>query len=295
MYVAALGSTPVVAQATPLHTASTAAPPPDLSAFFPLGLGTMFDYEADTGAVLRRSISRDSLVGTVTYAVVEDTVWDRAGRRVGAERHLARFDPDAERVVVWDGSRERMSSDLSPCPLVVGESLDCVSGEGTELRHATETEGPLPLDPGLQARTRTYASEVGFGVLVLTEGVGPTLVAGLDRVYALRYARVGGRELGTPLRPLRPAPAAPLERRLRVWPNPAAGPVTVQYEGAEAGPATAEVFDALGRRVLVVPLPPSGDVRRVAVDLSGAVSPGAYTVRVRGGAGGGVVARFVKL
>ena len=289
--LATLGAAPAASQ--------DAAPPP--SAFFPLQPGNTFDYESDAGGSLRRTVLHDTLVGGRAYVVVADTVWDRGGRPARTARYVARYDADSARVAVWDGAGERTSPDLAPCPLTAEAVVACATGGAAARRHVTEGTVSLAVAPDLAVATRTYASEEGFGVLVLAEGIGPVLVADLRQVYTLRYARVGERELGEPVRavvarsvPAPPGPAAPLEPRLRVWPNPAVGPVTLRYEGADDGPATAEVFDALGRRVLTAPLPPTGDVRQVVLDLSGAVSPGAYTVRVRGGAGG-VVARFVKL
>ena len=287
---AAAQEPPHPAPATLPVTVAETFEPRDL---FPLQRGIILDYESDGGDVLRRTVERDTLVGATAYVVVADTVWGRAGT-VTASRYVARYDAVTARVVVWDGDEERPSSALLPCPLAAAEVVECLGDTSAERRHVTESVGELDLAPGREVLTRTYASEAGFGVLVLAEGVGPVLIADVNGVYTLRYARLGARTLGEPARPVRPlavAPAAPLARRLRVWPNPAAGPVTLRYEGAGSGPAVAEVFDALGRRVRVVPLR-GGDAREVTVDLG--LSPGAYVVRVRG-AGGGVVARFVRL
>ena len=283
-----------------LGLALLAAPPaaaqgaadPGAASFFPLEVGSVFDYASDTGDVLRRTVAYDTLVVGAAYAVVADTVWDRAGQRVRTARYAARFDAETSRVVVWDGAQDRPSAALAPCPTAAGPSVECETDLGPERRHVTEGGGALALAPGSSVRTRTYASEVGFGVLVLAEGIGPVLAADLRGVYTLCYARVGGVELGTPGRPALAERAAPPPVRLRVWPNPTAGRVTLRYEGAGSGPASADVFDALGRRVLTVPIPDGGDVRQLVLDVPAGLSRGVYTVRV-GGAGGASV-RFVR-
>ena len=297
---AARAARPLVFCLAFLATVSVAAqdgPPrpdgdPSPAAFFPLQLGSVFDYTDDTGHLLRRTVAYDTLVGPTRYAVVADTTWDRAGQPVGVARYAARFDPETSRVVVWDGDRERLSPALAPCPMTAGPEVVCAAADSTRRRLVTEGMGVLALAPGLSVRTRTYASEVGFDVLVLAEGFGPVLVADLHNVYSLRYARVGGRELGVPSRSVHTEASAPPPLRLRVWPNPTVGRVTLRYEGGAGDASTADVFDALGRRVLSVPLPAGGDVRQVVLDLPGALSRGVYTVRV-GGTGGATV-RFVR-
>ncbi|MDT0630546.1 T9SS type A sorting domain-containing protein [Rubrivirga litoralis] len=295
MSVAVLYAPSATAQDAPPRpeTARAAEASPNAEAFFPLLSGSVFDYASEGGAALRRSVTGDTLIGATSYASVVDSAWAAPTSPARVTRYLARYDAGSARVVVWDGSRERPSPQLAPCPLGGAGAVDCAAGGAGDRRQVTVGEGALAIAPGHEVSTRTYASEAGFGVLVLAEGLGPVVIAGPNGTYVLQYAHVGLSEVGTPLRSDRPAHGAPAGLRVRAWPNPAAGPVTLRVEGAAPGPATAEVFDALGRRVLVVPLPSSGAVREAVLDLD--LSPGAYVVRVQGGAGGGAAVRFVKL
>ena len=78
------------------------------------------------------------------------------------------------------------------------------------------------------------------------------------------------------------ADAAPRGGPLRLGapsPNPAAGRVRFALSGAGTAPRSADVFDALGRRVLSV-----SDVPATALDLDVTdLAPGVYTVRLRQG------------
>lgn len=288
-----LWALPVMSQETPGTSAvanQEGDAPADGEAFFPLVPGSVMDFEGGEAGTLRRSVVGDTIVAARRYVSVIDTMWAPSGDLVGAYHYIARYDADATRVVVWDGQTERLSSRLAPCPLTGGGAVVCASTESAELRDVTEGEGGLPFDPYHVVATRTFASELGFGVLVLAEGIGPVLIVDSERTYALQYARIGGEEVGTPLRPLLQNAQVAAPPRLRAWPNPSAGRITLHYEGAGSGPVTADVFDALGRRVLVIPFPAGGDTRDIVVDLAEMVSPGAYTVRVRGGAVTRVVA-----
>ncbi len=255
---------------------------------FPLSVGTVWDYEADRGATLRRTVARDTLVGGDPYVVVTDTVWGAGGEVEEALRAVVRFDEASGRVLEWDGTADRPAPAFVPCPLTLEAEVVCSGGE---VRRLSLAERPLPIADGEPVQTRTYAAEEGFGVFVLAERIGPVLIVDADRTLTLRHARVDGRHFGTPPRPV----PAVSDSGVRVWPNPVRGAPTLEYMAPGASPLVAEVFDALGRRVGRVPLPSGEGLHRVSLDEVDRLATGAYVVRVLGR--GGVVgsAPFVKL
>jgi CSLREA domain-containing protein len=77
----------------------------------------------------------------------------------------------------------------------------------------------------------------------------------------------------------------PLDLSVAVWPNPSAGRARVAFGVPEPGDVRVAVYDALGREVAVLAEGPHGAGRHTAVLDAGALAPGAYVVRVAGGAG----------
>lgn len=248
----------------------------DPAAPLPLAVGTVWDYEADAGRSLRRVVESDTLVGGTRYAVVVDTTWGAGGAVDAVGRSVIRLDAATGQALEWDGTADHPARSFLPCPLALEAEVVCAGGE---VRRLTVGERPLPIAGGARVRTRTYAAEEGFGVLVLAEGVGPVLVADADRTLTLRHARVGGRHYGTPPRPVPTAPGP----AVRVWPNPSRGATTLEFEAPNDGPFVAEVYDALGRRVRRVPLPTGAGPHRVRLGADGGLAAGTYVVRVVGG------------
>ena len=79
---------------------------------------------------------------------------------------------------------------------------------------------------------------------------------------------------------------------LDVWPNPAAGPASVQLSGAPAGDARIAVYDVLGREVAVLHDGPAGSDLVTRLD-TGTLLPGTYLVRAT--AGGVAVTRALSV
>lgn len=234
-------------------------------------------------------VVRDTVVEGEPYVVVSDErVVD--GRPAEAHRHVVRYDRPSSRVVAWTDGGGRSVSSLSPCPLALPDDALVTCDEGGLPWRAGEDAGPLP-SLGMEApvRNRSFASTLGFSFYVLAEGIGPVLYSDARSFLRLTYARVGGKEHGAAASPLPPPPEADL------WPNPTAGDVTLRYSPPEPGPVTADVYDALGRRVAEAPLPPGPGPRTARLNVPSALPPGAYVVRVRAPSGVVAVARFVRI
>ena len=95
--------------------------------------------------------------------------------------------------------------------------------------------------------------------------------------WTLTSAVIGGQAYGLAATSDEPAPES--AGALRAFPNPAAGPVTVEVRTEAPGPVRVVVYDRLGREVAVLHDGPVGD--RVTLSAAG-LAPGTYVVRAMG-------------
>ncbi|WP_420457550.1 hypothetical protein [Rubrivirga sp.] len=240
--------------------------------WFPLDVGTSWVYRSLNGTTLHRQVLPDP-AGIPERALVKDVFADAGGGLLSSREFVVRV---RESTGMWFTlRRDDPSSRLSPCP-IPRRILPTASCLGEESRRKTlEGDGPVLVGTELLDReTLTYVSETGFGIAVYARGIGPVLFNEGTSVYVLDSFEEGGsfQELVGPAN-------AETVQGVSVWPTPTAGPVTLQYSTEADGPLFADVFDALGRRIMDVELPPGPGTQTVRLDLPR--GSGAVIVRVR--------------
>ena len=141
-------------------------------------------------------------------------------------------------------------------------------------------------------RVSTHAADVGRVRYV--ESDVRTLSPTYSRRTTVRllYAEVGGKTYGARAVAGAAPPAAPPSFTVAAFPNPGAGRLRLNVEGAASGPLTVEVVDVIGRSVWSGVLRPFGVVADVP---SAGWAPGLYVVRVRDAMGGAATVRVTRL
>ncbi len=289
---------PLAAQ--PCDPAATSEVCPDTTdwrSYFPLEVGNAWQYECQgfchdeyDRATGRRVVDAEEVDGEMLYSIQrcrqrgtgEITCWLAEG---------VRYDEDA-RLVVAEGNGGEPYDYLLACdlgmPFNVEVEYECGIESFLDQWFSFGSYGAtLPL-PGSEVNgTFKSIGNIGGGAEYLA-GVGPTRFAGdatpVD--YPIAYARVGDTEYGKPVFafPTDTEGLTPprLALDLNVFPNPARDALTVRLSLPESQAVTLDVFDALGRRVLVQEAGPRAAGEAVVTVAVGALPAGAYTVRLRG-------------
>ena len=276
--------------------------------YFPLALGNVWEYEVARGsdllALRRHAVTADTVVDGERFFRIEWTETDRAGRPVADARvSLARFDTTL-------GGLRSIAAEGDLLDNVVYECGALGAPFGTDPYEDGLIECVLGPSYGPGAGVTVGGGygrtvEVGGDVVrtsvkaVDTQGAGEALTwyaAGVGYLgyvargagrLTLRYARVGGVEVGTPF-PVSSAAPPPPPLGLRAYPNPASHVLTVEVAATGAGRVA--VYDVLGRRVRTVCDGACGP-GAFAVDVAG-LPPAVYVVREEGsGRGVAVVVR----
>ena len=241
--------------------------------WFPLDVGSSWSYRSLDGSTLNRQVLPDPS-GIPDRVVVEDEIRGENGTLLDAREFGVRV---RESTGMWITlRRDDPAARLSPCPIPrrIRKTASCQGEESR--RKALEGDGPVLVGTSvLDRETLTYVSETGFGIAVYARGIGPVLFTEEDETYVLESF-----ELGSSLVQEAAGPASGLVAQgVSVWPTPTTGPVTLQYSTDVEGPLFAEVFDALGRRIMDVALPPGPGAQAVRLELP--AGTGAVIVRVR--------------
>lgn len=188
---------------------------------------------------------------------------------------------------------------VTPCPLDApfgapvacgSVSYDVTGGHGQPVpvggQNVVATRKQFRSAPfcGTCTVTTTYVYAAGIGEVshsyVYADGANTT-----QRHRTLRYARIGGAEVGEPLdfsvSSEESATAVPLS--LSVYPNPVRASSRVRYATPTAGPVRLTLFDLLGREVtrLAEDVRPPGE-HETALDVS-RLAPGLYLARLEVG------------
>lgn len=234
-----------------------AAQDPQPWAYYPLGVGDVWEYTApENGEVLRVHIARDTTINGRSYVIQERSRFDANGDPVpGSFRfYRLRYDTLSTYVVepYTDGSGTEVPYLYAPCPFGAEGGDEVLCGTTGFQANVVEFTGTLTIsDTALTgvrfkrydtvASLTTYAA--GFGEAEKWEKDTPP--------YSyLTFARISGIEYGTERFPvaMEPMPDPLSMGELRAWPNPFHDRLTVAAVGVEPS-ASVEVFDALGRRV----------------------------------------------
>ena len=260
--------------------------------FWPLAVGNRWEYRitdrdgvnagevawtvetAGTGFALRMQHVRDGAVvssvtcpisvGTASPATTWMTPFILAGCTL----------PDRALAPNFAGTAETLSIDLYTVAVPVRIGAQAVNADAATGFNAL---GYGPNGPGA---VTTYS---------LARSIGPVSYSSVSYIgdytrwdAALAFARVGGMTYGQQVVGSEGEPDAAAVT-FTVGPNPTRGALALSFALPAAAEATAEVLDALGRRVLRVDLGArvagAGSAR---LDLSG-LAPGAYVVRLEAG------------
>ena len=154
-----------------------------------------------------------------------------------------------------------------------GAVVELLSYEGTFTATAGPAAGRTSVDVGV---SETSSTPVGTSLQRTDTGTASAAWA------AARPASRGVLNAGQAPAALRASASRVAGVEATVYPNPTLGPTTVVVRLAEPAAVTAEVFDALGRRVAVAEAGPRGAGSQ-AVDLDLSVPAGAYVVRITAG------------
>ena len=261
----------------------------DWRGYFPLEEGTVREWRVWANisyrATGRTEVVGDTAIGGHTYAVQWEALSERDPvyniDRDTDRRLFLRYDAAGRRVVALDttsGIEWGYTCDLGES---FGATASCDAPDGPyEVSYFGEDYGPGSSVTFLvgadSVRVRAIKGVGSFFVggtyyygigLLPPEGEG-TSMGGSE----FTYLRLSGREYGRSFVAAEAPPVA--ASRLRAYPNPARGWVTVEGEGDRV-----EVSDVLGRRVRSEAAPQRGPLR---LGLGG-LAPGPYVVR-RGGA-----------
>jgi hypothetical protein len=274
--------------AAPLAAAQ--APPP--WAYYPLGVGDVWEYDEQwRGTTLRVENVADTVIAGRAYVVQTRTRFDSLGNATEAfPRSSLRYDTATAFVMraAFTVSGEEFVWGRVPCPLDAQPPTVGCSDFGTITYSvmtytADVTIGDTTVQDVPQKR---YGSSGAY--FVLAAGLGEVLrQPKFDPPDVLVYARIAGVEYGAPRYPVaaEPSPTAPPPLAMAVWPNPVrGGAVRLALALPEPAAVEADVVDLLGRRVLVQDLGrlPAGR-HEAALDLR-ALAPGLYLLRVTAGA-----------
>jgi hypothetical protein len=251
--------------------------------FYPLAVGDDWVYRrriggAEQGYLVRRVVG-DTTLGGVAFALVREEVVGAAG---GVQTCAVRFDG---RWMLWEPID-------GPCEPLEERMLG--RGSWVPLSHVPRYTYTCAADVGVTSYPADACFEFRVSNVYENEGTRFATDIGLTSVwalgvgwpereqYTLQYARVGGVTYGESPVAAEPGPGGAV-LGLRVAPNPARGTAALTVALPAPADVRADVFDALGRRVLALTPGrlPAGQ-HQLLLNAS-ALAPGAYLVRLSAG------------
>jgi len=320
--VALISAWPAHAQRCPFKPGEARADTLDLRGYFPLDVGNMWEYVSQEGvwltSLVQHEIVGDTLIEDQDYAVRRSAYYDylyhprdspRIEERLTVSRSYVRTD-DEGRIHQVEGSDHWVSHYELGQPFA-----SCYRARGGEGSYAVALELPQygdslavsmramhlqTLYQGVLDTITTYVvknfawtNAAGSGASVeYAHGIG-MLQSGVEfSATSLTYARINGREYGTPLRERfnivvsTESAEALREQRLDVYPNPVREVANIQFELDRLQAVSLEVVDVTGR---VVARLLDGEQRAAGTHTVmwrvSSVPPGVYGFRLTGTAG----------
>lgn len=265
----------------------TADPEPDTTApwrYYPLEIGNVWEYGAAGGYLDRTRVVADTVALGNRYFVLEHESSPAPGDVFVPPP--VRFDTASATLrELTSASTEVASTPDCPFDAAFGVTVTCeVSGE---VRVEGTYDGVLVLG-GAEAGTgedtvrtavKAFENRNGFSGGYAAD-IGPIYSGGEGTSRALRYARIGGVEYGSPRFPTTPEPADPEAATfdLRIWPNPARETITVALTVGKTTDVRAVVYDRLGREVAVLYDGPASGPLTLRLDAV-PLPAGVYAVR----------------
>lgn len=280
----------------------------DPRGYFPLAVGNEWEYEARLHRPpnpdrptdeSRTEYLRFRIVGDGAgpdadrFALVEER-FTEGGALLARDTAAVRYDEESASVLALE-TRPNDTTFERPAPYFACD-LGLLDGNGVQGQwnwsyayYLDEAEIAYWVPPFVREAVSPLVAKMfgnlGGGLFAAVHGVG--FVAGgfypdgcqlfcdSDEV-TLTFAVVGDQTYGAPVVAVEEPPPGRGLRPLVVYPNPTSGGVTVEAAPYHDGTATVVVFDATGRRVRSMALPPSGTL---SLDLAG-LPPGVYLLRV---------------
>ncbi len=266
----------------------------DWHRYYPLAVGNLWEYHEETSHFenTRYHLVADTTVGGRQYFEREISYQNRPvfGDVVFTSTDFVRYDTSGFVVSVASPSSD--SPPVDPCSdddyferdlrLGFGARVDCPTSSGDSL-FVEGAYDEIWTAPGGAPVSVAAIKTFFLGGLIYSAFVADVGPTGAGNLWGprLHYARIGGVEYGTPLIVVAVEPSAPTASDLdvRVLGNPVRDRADFEIHSVTTTQASAELFDAVGRRLwsTALLLPPGLSRFDVPADQLGS---GTYLLRV---------------